>query len=188
MENPYVWLDMETGGLNRRLENGLLGSEHYPILEIAAIVTDPNLRQTGQHIHLVIGLEPAMEMRMDPWARDQHERSGLLEKCRKSPLTLKEAEQILIQWLKDHGVEPFHRPSGAGGLLSGNSIGFDRSFILAQMPELHEYLHYQMVDVSSIRKGLRLNRVEKKYNHLALDDVRESIKELCQFRRQLNLV
>lgn len=185
-----VWIDIETGGLNGRLENGRLGMEYYPILELAVIITDSQLNEIGPALRLAI-YQPQSEIdKCHPWALDTHEESGLLRECSEAALSLGEAEQVIIDHLASLGIEKYDRETKVGGILCGNSIMFDRSFMMAQMPMLHDYLHYRQIDVSALNLALRMFAPEiaeqgtefKQYSHESLPDIRESIAELRVYR------
>jgi len=185
--------DIETGGLNGRLENGKLGMEHYPIFELAFIVTDLNLKQIGEPLRLVINHSNKDINKSHAWAIKTHTESGLIEEVRLSTLTLEQAEIRVIEYLKSLGIEPYNREAKTGAAFSGNSIMFDRTYIMCQMPKLHEYLHYRQLDITSIALAARAFKPEiekeitskKKYKHEALSDIRESIKELKMYRSAL---
>ena len=190
-KRKLVWLDLETGGLNGYQEGGFYGAATYPILEIACFVTDLEM---SEDIEDITDFEVAIHASSDdiaklhPWALEQHTKSGLLDKCRQSDVTLKDAEGQLIQFLKDQGVIPFNRDApDDNGVLIGNSIGFDRDFIRHQMPALDHFLHYQMVDLSGFKYAFpeHLTPIDKAHAHTALSDIRESFKELQAYREQL---
>ena len=178
-----VFLDLETGGLNGRLDNGKLGMEFYPILEAALIVTDRKLQQVGEPLRLAIHHSEERIADCSQWALDTHEKSGLLADVRNSTLTLANAEQAIIEHLKSLGINKYNRKEHSGGILAGNSIMFDRSFIMAQMPEFNDYLHYRQLDVSALNLTVRLfkpeieNKVVKEYKHEAFADIQETINE-----------
>lgn len=182
-----AWLDLETGGLNGRLDNGKLGMEYYPILEVAMIVTDSELNQVGGPLHIVIHQTEERIAECSEWAIDTHTKSGLLDQVRESTITLKQAESMIMEHLKSIGVEKYDRKAKTGALLAGNSIMFDRSYIMCQMPILNDYLHYRQLDVSVFNLAVRMlqpeieERVVKEYKHEALADIRESIEEYAVY-------
>jgi len=195
LENTYkrklVWLDMETGGLSGYQEGGFYGAATYPILEIACFVTDLEMSEDIEKVSVFeVALHASSEdiAKLHPWALEQHTKSGLLDKCQQSNITLKDAEGQLIQFLKEQGITQFNKDNpDNNGVLTGNSIGFDRDFIRHQMPTLDTYLHYQMVDVSGFKyafPGL-LKPIDKVYAHTALADIRETYRELKAYRGQL---
>lgn len=191
-KRKYIALDKETGGLNGMIEDlGLRGSEFYPILEICAYVLDdvdeaivPGV--TPRFYAAVHVTEAEIEI-MDPWALEQHTNSGLLSKCRLSNIDLAQAEKDFIAFLTENGVRPFNREDPENnGVLVGNSIGFDRSYIIDQMPQLDKFLHYHTMDVSMLRHVFpEVPRYEKTHTHTADSDILESVSELQYYRQQL---
>lgn len=189
----FLFGDLETGGLNGRLDNGHLGMEYYPIFELAFIVTDSELNQVGEALHIVVHQDEDVIARSHEWALDVHTKSGLLDAVRASSVSLVQAEQMVIEHLKALGIPKYDRKTKTGVVFAGNSIMFDRSYIMCQMPELHEYMHYRQLDISAIAMAARAwapdverNAVEaKQYQHEALADIRESIAELNSYRAQL---
>jgi oligoribonuclease len=186
-----VWADMEAGGLNKILEDGTPGAAHYPIFEIAVIVTDIDLNLLPfEPLRLVLQITEEDEQRCDPVALEMHRKSSLLDECRKSTLSVKNAEHLVLEHLKEVGVQEFNRKNPyMNGMLSGNSIKYDRDFIQMQMPRLDQYLHYQMLDVSMIKYAfIGIQPPKKQYDHRALNDIMESIDELRFYRRQVHLL
>lgn len=187
-KTKLLWLDYETGGLNGRLENGEWGMEYYPILEVACIVTDGELNQLGEPLRLVIHHDEESLNKCHEWAIKTHTATGLLEEVRASTLTLKEAEQAIIEHLKSLGIGKYDRKTREGAILAGSSIMFDRTYMMAQMPELDDYLHYRQLDVSAINLTARFFRpdvvdaVKKEYQHEALADIWETINEFKMYR------
>ncbi len=189
----FLFGDLETGGLNGRVENSKLGMEYYPIFELAFIVTDLNLKQVGEPLRLVIHHSDDDINKAHEWAIKTHTESGLIDDVRNSSLTLEQAENRVIDHLKSLGIEAYDRKAKTGAAFSGNSIMFDRSYIMCQMPMLHEYLHYRQLDISAIALAARAFKPElekeitskKEYKHEALADIRESIEELKMYRLAL---
>lgn len=189
----FVFGDAETGGLNGVLENGELGMQYYPIFEWAFIVTDHNLNEIGEPLHLIINQTTSEIEKSSKWAVDAHTKSGLLDKVKSSCITLEEAEEKIIEHLKSLGIDAYNRKEKTGAVFAGNSIMFDRSYMMCQMPRLHEYLHYRQLDVSALALATRAWRPEleekalavKQYKHEALADIRESIAELKVYRSHL---
>lgn len=188
---PYfLFGDIETGGFNDRLANGLLGMEYYPIFELALVVTDRDLNQVGSALRVVVHLSEDMINRSHQWAIDTHTKSGLLDEVRSGAYSLAECEQQILDHLNDLGIEPYNRETKEGVIFAGNSIMFDRSYILCQMPRLHEFLHYRQLDISAIALAARAWAPElekkavgiKQYKHEALADIRESIAELKYYK------
>jgi len=156
------------------------------IVEIATIVTDDQLEIVAEGPDLVVHQTDEVLATMDPYVREMHTRSGLLEAIRASTTTLEEAGAATLAFIREHVPEPRTVP------LCGNSIGTDRRFLAAYLPDIENYLHYRSVDVSSIKElgkrwypDLAGGRVTKAGAHRALDDVRESVKELQFYREQL---
>jgi oligoribonuclease len=177
VNDRLVWIDCEMTGLD-------LGRD--ALIEIAALVTDGDLRVLGEGVDLVIHAEEPLLAGMPDVVRDMHARSGLTEEVRRSSVTLREAEERVLAYIREHVPDPRTAP------LAGNSIATDRGFLTRDMPELDAHLHYRMVDVSSIKELCRrgFHRVfyakpEKGLAHRALADIRESIRELDYYRRTL---
>jgi len=172
--NRMVWMDLEMTGLD---------VEHESIIEIATVVTDGDLNVLAQGPNLAVQVDEALIEGMDEWNTTHHHRSGLVDRIRTEGVPLAEAERATLEFLKAW-VAPNTAP------LCGNSIWNDRQFLAKEMPELLEYLHYRMVDVSTVKELSRrwytdVARYPKKGAHLALDDVLESIEELRYFREQV---
>ncbi|UCX03559.1 oligoribonuclease [Shewanella glacialimarina] len=192
--SPYfIFGDIETGGLNGRLDNGELGMEYYPILELAFILTDKDLNQIGEPLRVVVHHSDEVIATCNEWALDTHTASGLIDDVRASTVSLEQAELMVIDWLKGCGVTKYDFKSKQGVVFAGNSIMFDRSYIMCQMPILHEYMHYRQLDVSAIALAARAFNPElerkatsaKLYKHEALADIRESIEELRVYKQVL---
>ena len=154
------------------------------LIEIAALVTDANLNILGDGVDVVIHADDAALDGMPDVVRTMHAKSGLTEEVRRSTVTLAEAEQQVLDYIKVHVPEPGTVP------LAGNSIATDRGFIARDMPALDSYLHYRMVDVSSIKELCRrwypriyYAQPGKGLAHRALADIKESILELEYYRR-----
>ena len=169
-----VWIDCEMTGLDTT--NDLL-------VEIAALVTDSELNVLGEGVDVVIHAPDDALDSMVPVVRDMHAASGLTEEIRRSAVTVAEAEKIVLdyvrQWVPVAGTAP----------LAGNSISTDRAFLARDMPELNSYLHYRMIDVSSIKELCRrwypriyFGQPEKGLSHRALADIQDSIRELQYYR------
>lgn len=154
------------------------------LIEIAVLVTDAELRVLGEGLDLVIHADDEALANMPDVVRDMHARSGLTEEVRRSTVTLEEAERKVLDYVRAHVPDAQTAP------LAGNSIGTDRGFIARDMPELDAYLHYRMVDVSSVKELVRrwypriyYAKPEKGLAHRALADIKESIGELEYYRR-----
>jgi oligoribonuclease len=154
------------------------------LIEIAALVTDADLNILGEGVDIVIHADDETLAGMPDVVRDMHDRSGLTEEVRRSAVTLAEAEQQVLEYVRKYV------PEGRSAPLAGNSIATDRGFISRDMPRLDAHLHYRMVDVSSIKELCRrwypriyYAQPEKGLAHRALADIRESIRELAYYRR-----
>ncbi|WP_338026153.1 oligoribonuclease [Corynebacterium uropygiale] len=170
-----VWIDLEMTGLD---------IHRHTIVEVAAVVTDANLRILGEGVDLVVHASDEELAQMDDVVTEMHARSGLTEEIRRSPITLEQAEDAVLRLIDEH-CDPEHPAP-----LAGNSIATDRSFIREKMPRLDAALHYRMIDVSSIKELTRrwfprvyYNQPEKGMAHRALADIVESIQELDYYRR-----
>jgi len=154
------------------------------LIEIAALVTDADLVPYGEGIDVVIHATDEQLDGMPEVVREMHANSGLTEEVRASTVTLAEAEQMVLDHIREHVPDARTAP------LCGNSIATDRGFIARDMPELDAHLHYRMVDVSSIKELCRrwyprvyYAQPEKGLAHRALADARESVRELEYYRR-----
>ncbi|MFF3865501.1 oligoribonuclease [Micromonospora sp. NPDC001898] len=172
-----VWIDCEMTGLD-------LGRD--ALIEVAALVTDPDLNVLGDGVDVVIHADEAALEGMPEIVRTMHGKSGLTEEVRRSAVTLAEAEDLVLDYVASHVKDPRTAP------LCGNSIATDRGFIARDMPRLDAHLHYRMIDVSSIKELCRrwyprvyFGQPKKGLAHRALADIRESIRELEYYRRTL---
>jgi oligoribonuclease len=170
-----VWIDCEMTGLD-------LGKD--ALIEVAALVTGPNLEVLGEGIDLVIHADDAALDGMPEIVREMHAKSGLTEEVRRSTVTMAEAEDAVLAYIKKFVPNPRTAP------LCGNSIATDRGFLARDMPALDDFLHYRMIDVSSIKELTRrwyprvyFGQPQKGLAHRALADIRESIRELEYYRR-----
>ncbi|UGY91546.1 oligoribonuclease [Streptomyces gobiensis] len=173
MNDRMVWIDCEMTGLS--LSDDAL-------IEVAALVTDSELQILGEGVDIVIRPPAEALASMPEVVREMHTASGLLAEL-DAGTTLADAEQQVLAYVKKHVPEPGRAP------LCGNSVSTDRGFLLRDMPTLEDYLHYRIVDVSSIKELARrwyprayFNSPEKCGNHRALADIRESIAELRYYR------
>jgi len=172
-----VWIDCEMTGLDLARD---------ALIEVAVLITDPDLTVLDQGIDLVIHTSDDILETMVPYVREMHERSGLTEAVRASTLTLGDAEKQLLDYVRRHVPDPRSAP------LCGNSIATDRGFLHRDMPLLDDHLHYRMVDVSSIKELAKRwyprvyqSQPPKGLEHRALADIRESVRELAYYRRTL---
>jgi oligoribonuclease len=170
-----VWIDCEMTGLD-------LGKD--ALIEVAALVTGPDLNVLGEGIDLVIHADDAALDAMPEVVREMHAKSGLTDEVRRSTVTMAEAEEAVLAYIKQFVPNPRTAP------LCGNSIATDRGFLARDMPALDDFLHYRMIDVSSIKELARrwyprvyFGQPQKGLAHRALADIRESIRELEYYRR-----
>jgi oligoribonuclease len=159
-----------------------LSLERDALIEVAALVTDFDLSILGDGVDVVIKPPAEALEQMDQFVRDMHTSSGLLAELEQG-VTVAEAEQLVLGYIKQHC------PDGSRPPLAGNTIGTDRMFIARDMPALETFLHYRVVDVSSIKELSRrwyprayFNAPSKHGNHRALADITESIEELRYYR------
>jgi len=153
------------------------------IVEIATLVTDDELEIVAEGPDLVVHQPESALAAMDDYVRKMHTSSGLLARIEASTVSLTEAGQTTLEFIKAHVPEPRTVP------LAGNSIGTDRRFLAAWLPDIEEYLHYRSVDVSTVKELARRWYPEayaaapsKAGHHRALDDIRESVGELRHYR------
>ena len=167
-----IWIDLEMTGLDPLVER---------IIEIATVVTDGDLNVLAEGPSLVIHQDDALLDAMDEWNTKQHGGSGLTERVRNSQISEQQAMAATIDFLRDWV------PAGQSPMC-GNTIGQDRRFLVKYMSELAEFFHYRNLDVSTIKELARrwkpelLEGFTKKGNHLAMDDVHDSIAELAYYR------
>jgi len=169
-----VWVDLEMTGLDE---------DRCAIVEIATIVTESNLDIVAEGPCLVIHQPDEVLATMSDYVRDLHARSGLLERIRSSSVSLADAEAQTLAFLAEHcdkGAAP----------LCGNSVWKDRAFLQRYMPEMLRFLHYRIIDVSTLKELVRRwhpahQAPKKREVHRALDDIRESIAELRWYRDRI---
>ena len=171
-EFRLVWLDMEMTGLDPHKER---------IIEVAVVVTEPDLTVVAEGPVLVIHQADALLDAMDSWNRSTHGKSGLIDKVKASTLTEAQAEIELIEFLSKYV------PAGKSPLC-GNTVSQDRRFMFNYMPKLEQFFHYRTIDVSTLKELARrwkpelLKGFEKRSKHEALADIYESIDELKYYR------
>lgn len=169
-----VWMDLEMTGLD---------PERDTIIEMATLITDGELNIIAQGPEIVIHQDASLFAGMDDWNREHHTKSGLWAKVVASEVSLAEAEQETVQFLKKH-LGPRESP------LAGNTVWQDRRFLARYMKELEAFLHYRLVDVSTIKElaGRWYPKVrfsKRKGSHRALDDILESLDEMKFYRQAL---
>lgn len=173
--NNLIWIDLEMTGLD---------TDHDKIIEIATIITNSTLDVLEEGPMLAIHQDDEVLNAMDSWNKEQHGKSGLIERVRSSPLTEVDAQDMTLEFIKKY-VPPHTSP------MCGNSVCQDRRFLHRCMPELERYFHYRNLDVSSVKELSRRWTPElyqaftKQSSHLAMDDVRDSIRELRYYRDHL---
>jgi oligoribonuclease len=175
VRDELVWIDCEMTGLDLKTDR---------LIEIAVLVTDADLNILGEGIDVVIHTDDEALSAMIPVVTEMHTKSGLIEEVRASTVELAEAEEMVLDYIRSHVKQAKTAP------LAGNSIATDRGFIARDMPKLDDFLHYRMIDVSSIKELCRrwypriyFGQPEKGLAHRALADIHESIRELEYYRR-----
>jgi len=173
--NDYlVWMDLEMTGLD---------PEQDTIIEMATIITDGQLNIIAEGPSLIIHQSDTVMDNMNDWCKKYHGESGLTQRVKDSTLSLKDGEQLTLDFIRKHVTE-------GDSPLCGNSIHQDRRFLVKYMPRLESWLHYRNVDVSTVKELARrwypeLPTWKKRGAHLALDDIIESIDELKHYRKSL---
>ncbi|WP_029090182.1 oligoribonuclease [Brevibacterium album] len=169
-----VWIDCEMTGLDLELDE---------LIEVAAIVTDFDLVPLDAGIDVVIRPSDAARENMNDFVTKMHEASGLITEL-DGGTTVADAQARVLAYIRQHVPEAGKAPLG------GNSVGTDKAFLLKQMPELVDHLHYRIIDVSSIKELSRrwfprvyFQSPEKTGGHRALGDIQDSIRELAYYRR-----
>ena len=171
-KKALIWIDLEMTGLDTQRDE---------IIEIATIVTDDQLNILAEGPVVAIKVSDTVLNNMDDWCTRQHRESGLTDRVRRSKHTLADAERLTLEFLAkwvDKGISP----------MCGNSICQDRRFLARQMPALEAYFHYRNLDVSTVKELCYRWRpdIAKGYQkggaHLALDDIRDSIRELRHYK------
>jgi len=174
-QTPLVWIDMEMSGLDPERER---------ILEIAVLVTSAQLEILAEGPELVVHQPQPLLDGMDDWNREHHTASGLVERVQASKLGEAEAERQVLDFLRQHC------PEGKCPL-AGNSVHQDRRFLRRYMSALDAFLHYRIVDVSTVKELVgrwypqqAAQAPPKAERHRALEDIRESLAELAWYRRE----
>ncbi len=165
------------------LEMTGLDVTRHVIVEVATLITDDSLEVVAEGPDLVVQASPVELEAMDDFVREMHTGSGLLEAIGSSQVTLEEAGEATLAFIRSHVPKARTVP------LAGNSIGTDRRFLAAFLPEIEEYLHYRSVDVSTIKElasrwypQVMAGAPVKAGGHRAMDDIRESLAELAYYR------
>lgn len=171
-----IWVDLEMTGLDINRDE---------IIEIACIVTDSALNIVSEGPNLVINVKDELLDGMDDWCKKHHGDSGLTKSVRQSKISVREAEQRVLEFVQAH------TPAGKCPL-AGNSVHADKMFINKYMPHLSKHLHYRIVDVSTVKELCRRwypqafnNAPRKAEAHRALEDIKESIKEMEYYRKAI---
>lgn len=171
-EQRLIWIDMEMTGLDPEKER---------IIELAAVITEPDLTLVAEGPVLVVHQPDEVLNAMDKWNQSTHGKSGLIDKVRASTLSEKDAQDKMLEFLSQHV------PAGKSPMC-GNTIGQDRRFMVKYMPDLEAFFHYRNLDVSTLKElALRwkpevYRSFVKQAKHEALADVYESINELKHYR------
>lgn len=171
--NHLIWIDLEMTGLD---------TDQDSIIEIATVVTDKDLDVLAEGPVIAIYQPDAVLANMDDWNQKHHGDSGLIDRVRQSAISLKQAQQVTIQFLEQWV------PAGSSPMC-GNSICQDRRFMARLMPKLEAYFHYRNLDVSTLKELAKrwkpevVSSFKKKSSHRALDDIIESIEELRHYRQ-----
>jgi len=175
-DKHIVWLDMEMTGLE---------VETCHILEIACFVTDERLELTSDCLDIVVHQSDEILQNMSDWCKLQHKKTGLIDECRLSKTTLEEAQQKTLRFLENH------IPKGACPL-AGNSVYMDRIFLKKYMPLVDNYLHYRIIDISTIKDLARRWQPDiskaapkKQHSHRAVHDIKDSLNELRYYKKNL---
>lgn len=171
-----VWLDMEMTGLE---------VETCHILEVACFITDEQLELASDDLNIVIHQSDKILENMSDWCNLHHSKSGLIDECQRSKTTLEEAQERILRFLENHiprGVCP----------LAGNSVYMDRIFLKKYMPLVDNYLHYKLIDVSTIsdltrrwQPSISKAAPKKQHCHRAIYDIKDSLNELRYYRKHL---
>jgi oligoribonuclease len=175
MSLPLVWIDLEMTGLDHVNDS---------IMEVACAITNGDLELITAPFECIIHQSKDKLDQMDEWCLKTHGESGLTQKCIDSKLCLEEAQQFLLEYIRQVV------PSKGHGILAGNSVHVDRIFLLKEFPQVIDYLHYRIVDVSTIKElakrwspSVFSHVPKKKLTHRAYDDIMESIDELKYYKQ-----
>ena len=172
--NLLAWIDLEMTGLD---------PEKHHIIEIACLVTDPNLNIVAEGPEIAIFQDKNTLSLMNEWNVKQHTSSGLVEKIKSSFISTKEAEEQCLKFFQSH-IKQHKSP------LCGSSVSHDRRFLIKHMPKLANHFHYRHIDVSSFKEVIKrwypeADEFKKVSSHRAMDDIKESVNELKFYRDKL---
>jgi len=173
-DQNLIWIDCEMTGLDPEVDR---------LIEIAVVVTGPDLQTSVEGPVLVIHQSDEQLDKMDAWNKGTHGRSGLIDKVKASFTSEAEAELALLEFVVKYA------PKGSVPMC-GNTIGQDRRFLVKYMPKLEAFFHYRNIDVSTLKELAKrwrpdvYNAFKKQQKHTALADVHESIEELAHYREQ----
>jgi len=175
-DSRLIWIDLEMTGLDPE--------EHF-ILEIASVITDDQLNIVAEGPNMAIHVPEEVLDHMEDWSKVHHMESGLLDRVRCSPDVCQSAEEKTLEFLSRY-CEKEESP------MCGNSVSQDRRFLIKHMPQLDAFLHYRIIDVSSVKELVKrwypqVPPFQKRKSHLAMDDIKESIGELKYYRQQVFL-
>ncbi|KYN00730.1 putative oligoribonuclease [Cyphomyrmex costatus] len=155
------------------------------ILEVACFITNEQLELASDHLNIVINQPDKVLDNMSDWCKIQHKENGLIDECRLSKTTLEEAQQRTLNFLENH------IPKGACPL-AGNSVYMDRIFLKKYMPLIDNYLHYRIIDISTIKDlarrwhpNISKGVPKKQHSHRAEHDIKDSLNELRYYRKNL---
>lgn len=171
-KNNLIWIDLEMTGLD---------PDKDVIIEIATLVTDPQLNLVAEGPTIAVHQSDELLDGMDEWCTRQHGQSGLTQRVKDSTISELEAEALTLDFLKQY-VDKNASP------MCGNSICQDRRFLYRYMPKLEDYFHYRNLDVSTLKELARrwkpkaMDGFKKNATHLAMDDIKDSIAELAHYR------
>ncbi|KAH6913950.1 oligoribonuclease, partial [Coprinopsis sp. MPI-PUGE-AT-0042] len=175
-DGPLVWIDLEMTGL-------AVGKDK--IIEVAVLITNGNLELVDEGIEFIIKTDKGILDGMDEWCTKQHGQSGLIQACLDSTHTTEDVKNQVLAYIKKW------IPNQRDGVLAGNSVHVDRTFLAEEMPEIVDWLHYRIVDVSSVKELCRRWYTDKssprnrETSHRALDDIHGSIRELKWYRENI---
>ena len=171
-KNNLVWIDLEMTGLNPEIDT---------ILEIATIITDQHFNIIAEGPALIVHQPDEVLERMDPWCIKAHGDSGLTQAVKNSNISLEQAKNLTLEF-----IQQYCTPQSAP--LCGNSVWNDKIFLIKYMPQITNYLHYRLIDTTSVKQIVRYSTgIEEPYikakTHRALDDIKESIAELQYYKK-----